>query len=76
MSGDLAVSPAYKDYGFTHSGASHMHSRFMPYVLALAGELGLHVRVLDVGCGNGFTCGVFLKRGCSVIGIDLSRQGI
>jgi 2-polyprenyl-3-methyl-5-hydroxy-6-metoxy-1,4-benzoquinol methylase len=34
------------------------------------------VRVLDVGCGNGFTCGEFLKRGCQVVGIDLSREGI
>jgi 2-polyprenyl-3-methyl-5-hydroxy-6-metoxy-1,4-benzoquinol methylase len=33
-------------------------------------------RVLDVGCGNGFTCGEFLRRGCHVVGIDLSESGI
>jgi 2-polyprenyl-3-methyl-5-hydroxy-6-metoxy-1,4-benzoquinol methylase len=33
-------------------------------------------RVLDVGCGNGFMCGQFLKLGCEVTGIDLSEQGI
>jgi 2-polyprenyl-6-hydroxyphenyl methylase/3-demethylubiquinone-9 3-methyltransferase len=48
----------------------------MPHVLTLAGKLGPQVRVLDVGCGNGFSCGEFLKRGCQVVGIDLSRQGI
>ena len=68
--------PNYKDYGFTHAAASHMHGRFMPPVLEFAGALGPNVRVLDVGCGNGFTCGEFLKRGCRVVGVDLSQSGI
>ena len=68
--------PNYQDYGFTHAAASHMHGRFMPAVLVFAGALGPNVRVLDVGCGNGFTCGEFLKRGCRVVGVDLSRSGI
>ncbi len=70
------MSPGYKDYGFTHATASHMHKRFMPQVLGFAGHLSPNVRVLDVGCGNGFTCGEFLKRGCQVVGIDLSQSGI
>ena len=53
-----------------------MHRHFMPVIEALAGELRPGTRVLDVGCGNGFTCGEFLKRGCTVVGIDLSEQGI
>jgi 2-polyprenyl-6-hydroxyphenyl methylase/3-demethylubiquinone-9 3-methyltransferase len=32
--------------------------------------------VLDVGCGNGYTCGQFLAKGCEVTGIDLSLSGI
>ncbi|PYL65549.1 MAG: methyltransferase, partial [Verrucomicrobia bacterium] len=35
---------------------------------------GAHV--LDVGCGNGYTAGQLLTRGCDVIGIDLSKTGI
>ena len=66
----------YQDYGFAHAGESHMHSRFLPPIFALAGPLKPGLRVLDVGCGNGFTCGEFLKRGCHVVGIDLSEQGI
>ncbi len=66
----------YKDYGFSNAGESHMHARFMPRVFELAGELKPGLRVLDVGCGNGFTCGEFLRRGCRVVGIDLSEQGI
>jgi 2-polyprenyl-6-hydroxyphenyl methylase/3-demethylubiquinone-9 3-methyltransferase len=70
------MTDAYKDYGFHHGCASHMHSRFMPHVLAFAGSLRVSTRVLDVGCGNGYTCGEFLKRGCSVVGVDLSPTGI
>jgi 2-polyprenyl-3-methyl-5-hydroxy-6-metoxy-1,4-benzoquinol methylase len=53
-----------------------MHARFMPHVFRFAGELRSGTRILDVGCGNGFLCGEFLKRGCRVVGIDLSAQGI
>src|SRR6188508_635493 len=67
---------AYTDYGHWHADASHMHARFMPPVLAFAEPLRPGTRVLDVGCGNGYTCGEFLKRGCQVVGVDLSEKGI
>jgi len=66
----------YRDYGFADAAPSHMHRHFMPQVMALAGAVGPGTRVLDVGCGNGYTCGEFLKLGCTVVGIDLSEQGI
>lgn len=66
----------YKDFGFTNAAAGHMHRHFMPQVLALAGALPAGTRVLDVGCGNGAACGVFLELGCQVVGIDLSTKGI
>ncbi len=53
-----------------------MHRHFMPAIFALAGEILPGTRVLDVGCGNGYTCGEFLKLGCQVTGIDLSVQGV
>ena len=53
-----------------------MHRHFLPPILALSGSLGLGLRVLDVGCGNGFTAGQFLDKGCEVVGIDLSESGI
>lgn len=67
---------SYQDFGFKDAGASHMHCHFMPPLLALSGRVGPGTRVLDVGCGNGFTAGQFLERGCEVTGIDLSEQGI
>jgi len=48
----------------------------MPHIFAPAGELKQGTRVLDVGCGNGFTAGQFLKRGCAVVGVDLGESGI
>jgi 2-polyprenyl-3-methyl-5-hydroxy-6-metoxy-1,4-benzoquinol methylase len=67
----------YKDVGYRSAVPSHTHSYLMPLLLSLAGEL-LHegTRVLDVGCGNGFTAGQLLARGCRVVGIDLSESGI
>lgn len=70
------MQDGYKDYGFRTEAASHMHRRFMPVVLDFAKPLNPGMRVLDVGCGNGFACGVFLKHGCKVVGIDLSNSGI
>jgi 2-polyprenyl-3-methyl-5-hydroxy-6-metoxy-1,4-benzoquinol methylase len=66
----------YKDFGFRDEQASHMHEHFMPHVLAMAGDLKPGTRVLDLGCGNGFTCGEFLKLGCRVVGVDLGQKGI
>lgn len=66
----------YKDFGWRSADPTHMHARFMPHIFALAGELKAGTRVLDVGCGNGFTAGQFLERGCTVVGIDLSESGI
>lgn len=69
-------SVGYKDYGFRSDQASHMHRHFLPRLFELAGPLAAGTRVLDVGCGNGFTAGAFAERGCSVVGIDLSESGI
>jgi 2-polyprenyl-3-methyl-5-hydroxy-6-metoxy-1,4-benzoquinol methylase len=67
---------SYQEYEFANHAESHMHRHFMPHVLAFAGRLLPNMRVLDIGCGNGFLCGEFLKCGCKVVGIDLSGQGI
>jgi SAM-dependent methyltransferase len=83
MAGIMSSSPVkivadfcYADYGFSDAAESHMHRHFLVPIFELAGKLGPGSRVLDVGCGNGFTTGQFLARGCDVVGIDLSKTGI
>jgi SAM-dependent methyltransferase len=72
----MSIELGYKDFGFQSAAASHMNRHFLPPLLELAGELKPGTRVLDVGCGNGFTAGVLLSKGCKVTGIDLSEKGI
>ncbi|MEZ0276582.1 MAG: class I SAM-dependent methyltransferase [Roseimicrobium sp.] len=70
------MTEGYKEYGYQDSAESHMHSTFMPQVLAFASKAAPGGRVLDVGCGNGSACGELLRRGFKVTGIDLSLEGI
>jgi 2-polyprenyl-6-hydroxyphenyl methylase/3-demethylubiquinone-9 3-methyltransferase len=70
------MSTNYREFGFASASESHMHEHFMPHVLVLAGDLKPGTRVLDVGCGNGAACGEFIRRGCQVVGVDLSEQGV
>ncbi len=72
----METAGAYRDYGFPTAAPSHMVQRFIGPVLRFAEPLTPGTRVLDVGCGNGAVCGEFIRRGCEVVGIDLSEQGI
>jgi len=56
------LNDTYQKYRFSSAAEAHMHAHFMPHVLAIAGQLRRGARILDVGCGNGFLCGEFLKR--------------
>jgi len=72
----ISMSREYCRFEYSNSADSHMHGYFMPRLLELAGDLKPGTRVLDVGCGNGASCGELLRRGCAVVGVDLSQQGI
>ena len=73
----IPCANAYQEFGFKDSAPSHMHRHFMPPLLELCGaRLKPGARVLDVGCGNGYTIGQFTALGCEAVGIDLSEQGI
>ena len=69
VSAFVRTNVQYQDYGFPNEAASHMHRHFLPRVFALGGNVKPGLRVLDVGCGNGFTAGQFLAMGCEVVGM-------
>jgi 2-polyprenyl-6-hydroxyphenyl methylase/3-demethylubiquinone-9 3-methyltransferase len=66
----------YSDYGFASAEPSHVHERLSKAVFSLAGSLPVGTRILDIGCGTGALCGEFRRRGCEVVGCDLSETGI
>jgi len=75
---ESTTAAGYRDYGYANAAACHAFSYLQPAVLRAVRDLpvGPGLRVLDVGCGNGYLAGVFADQGCSVVGIDLSETGI
>ena len=73
------TTPKYADYTeWQYDDADRVStaSYLLGPVLKLAGPLRKGMRVLDAGCGNGYYAGEFLKRGCRVVGVDLSESGV
>ena len=64
------------DYGFKHPGAAHTMAYLIPAIESVAGPLTPGMRVLDVGCGNGYLANWFAEKGCAVVGIDPSGSGM
>src|SRR3954447_1903766 len=66
----------YVEFGYRNEQPAHTAAYLLPAIMQLAPPLSQATRVLDVGCGNGYIAGQFAKRACSVVGIDLSDEGI
>ena len=63
------------DYGWVDSEGPHSCDYLVPLVLRLLQSLGTR-RVLDLGCGNGALCGVLLRNGFDVAGVDNDPAGV
>lgn len=66
----------YRDFGYGSEKPLCTHGYLLPAVLAMIGPITPGTRLLDVGCGNGSMAGEMKARGCDVVGIDLSEEGI
>ncbi|MEO5911736.1 MAG: class I SAM-dependent methyltransferase [Pelobium sp.] len=65
----------YKDYGFVHDGATHMHKDiYAPLLKHLAPSKTSPV--LDLGCGNGSIVRFLLAQDYDAYGTDASPKGI
>lgn len=70
------MTTATKPFEYADAAPAHTAAYLWPAVSSFASDAGPGTRVLDVGCGNGSIAGKFLERGCTVVGIDLSENGI
>lgn len=67
----------YIDYGPRRADAPPAADILLRPIEALCGrQLEPGVRILDVGCGNGFYAGWFASYGCEVVGIDSSEARV
>ncbi len=63
------------EFGFTEK-PEHTQAYLWPVILRLAGKMTPGMRILDLGCGNGSMAALFANEGCSVLGVDPSKQGV
>lgn len=61
---------------YSKPGLRGAHAYLLPSLLSLCRDLPPHARILDVGCGNGSVALELIKRGYSVVGIDLAEPGV
>lgn len=62
------AADAYSDYGYDHDRSNAALDRLLPAIERQLPRQGTGIRVLDVGCGNGFLCRRLLAKGFDEIG--------
>ena len=62
--------------GFPYKGTTALTAYLLEPVMGHAGALKPGLRVLDLGCGNGYWAAQFAERGCDVVGVDPSESGV
>ena len=64
-------------YGYQDDEASCAHEYLLPFVLTRKGEIRkVNLKILDLGCGNGYVASRIAGQGHSVTGVDISCDGI
>jgi len=68
----------HQHYGWTDAGPRWAHGYLLPTILRAIQGLseGKPLSVVDMGCGNGYVASRLAGHGHSVVGIDVSRDGI
>ncbi len=64
------------EFGWKSADPPRCMRYLLPAFERLTRPVAKDLRVLDIGCGNGYLAGWFAKKGCSVVAIDVSRAGI
>jgi len=68
----------HKGFGWREPGPTCAHFYLLPTVLRLVEKIsqGQTLKIVDLGCGNGFVPARLAEQGHKVIGIDISSDGI
>lgn len=69
------VQNEQKHYGWENAQRTCAHEYLLPAILQSL-PLGKGLRILDLGCGNGFVAGHLANLGHHVVGVDASGDGI
>ena len=72
------ISIEHRGYEYHNSEASCAHDYLLPTVLREIGALGRgkSLKILDLGCGNGYVAAQIAARGYTVSAVDVSSDGI
>src|SRR5690348_5849507 len=72
------MSQEHRPYGWTSAEQNHSHAYLLPGVLRHLERCfgGRRVRLVDLGCGNGFVTAKLAALGHEVMGFDASPDGI
>ena len=65
--------PEYSEYTYCDTAPTHAHQHLAPALRNLLG--GDHVRLLDLGCGNGSLTSAVIPEDCEAHAVDLSESG-
>lgn len=67
-----------QSYGWEDAHATSAHAYLLPALLAALKEIssGRRLRILDIGCGNGYIAGCLTEAGHQIVGVDASSDGI
>ena len=72
----MPVETTVPEFGFTTDLPLHTVAYLREGLLALLPPFRPGARLLDIGSGNGYWAGQFVKAGYDVVGIDPSAEGI
>jgi 2-polyprenyl-3-methyl-5-hydroxy-6-metoxy-1,4-benzoquinol methylase len=72
------MSGTHVEYGWKDAAQKSSHEYLLPAALAEVARIGggRPIRVLDLGCGNGFIAAELARLGHHVVGVDVSADGI
>ncbi len=68
----------HSGYGYQNDEASCAHEYLLPTLFERVRDIskGKSLKILDIGCGNGYVASRIAEQGHSVTGVDVSNDGI